>query len=63
MKKEQFGLCDVCVLALDNREEKSVSFCTLCKAWLCASCRGRYDMRAIAMLKQKAQKLLSAVGG
>jgi hypothetical protein len=46
--------CDVCRLALgDDRPKQGVSFCPRCDAWVCESCRRRYDLRAIAALKRR----------
>lgn len=46
--------CDVCVLAMGDRSEKPrVTFCPRCDAWVCESCRERYDLRAIAALKRR----------
>jgi hypothetical protein len=46
--------CDVCVLAMgDHAPKPRVSFCPRCDAWVCESCRRRYDLRAIAALKQR----------
>lgn len=55
--------CDVCVLVKGEHTPKRVSFCGLCGAWLCEECQKRYDLRAIAMIKDKAAKLLAALKG
>lgn len=47
--------CDVCVLARgDNDVKEGVAHCARCNAWLCPACRGRYDLRAIAALRARA---------
>jgi hypothetical protein len=48
-------VCDVCRLARgDDTLKEQVSYCARCGAWLCPDCRRRYDLRAIAALKQRA---------
>jgi hypothetical protein len=46
--------CDVCILALQDASPKAdVHYCPPCEAWICESCRRRYDLRAIAALKRR----------
>lgn len=48
-------VCDVCRLARgDASPKEGVSYCGRCGAYLCPACRDRYDLRAIAALKQRA---------
>lgn len=51
--------CDVCVLLHGDRGLKMVTYCGLCESWLCRRCQKRYDLRAIAAIKQKANELLA----
>ena len=45
--------CDVCRLAQgDSTPREGVTYCGRCGAWICPSCRRRYDLRAIAALKR-----------
>jgi hypothetical protein len=44
--------CDVCRLIHHDDSLKAVRYCQACGAWLCDACRTRYDMRALAALKQ-----------
>ncbi|HXY39763.1 MAG TPA: hypothetical protein VEQ10_08840, partial [Vicinamibacteria bacterium] len=45
--------CDVCRLALgDSLPKPDTYYCARCDAWVCPSCRRRYDLRAIAALKR-----------
>jgi len=53
----QVRTCDVCVLARrDDGVKEDVSYCARCNAWLCPACRGRYDLRAIAALRARADR-------
>jgi hypothetical protein len=55
--------CDVCVLARgDHSPKRHVAYCGVCSAWLCADCRQRYDLRAIAALKRRLQEPASRDG-
>lgn len=58
---QQKAPCDVCVLVRGERSLKRVSYCGMCKAWLCEGCKSRYDLRAIAAIKQKALELLNTL--
>lgn len=55
------GLCDVCVLVSGDRSLKRVSYCGLCRAWLCARCGKRLDRRTIAAIIQKGSALVAAL--
>jgi hypothetical protein len=49
--------CDVCVLARgDHALREGVSYCARCGAWICPDCRMRYDLRAIAALRARADR-------
>jgi len=46
-------VCDVCLLAMgDDTPKEGVMYCGRCGAWICPTCRRRYDLRAIAALKR-----------
>jgi hypothetical protein len=46
-------VCDVCLLANgDDTPKEDVAYCSRCGAWICPSCRHRYDRRAIAAMKR-----------
>jgi hypothetical protein len=46
-------VCDVCLLAMgDDTPKDGVIYCGRCGAWICPTCRRRYDLRAIAALKR-----------
>ncbi len=50
-------VCDVCRLARgDTTPKEGVTYCGRCGAHLCPDCRQRYDLRAIAALKQRAPR-------
>jgi hypothetical protein len=55
------GLCDVCVLVRDDRSLKRVSYCGMCKAWLCGRCRKRLDQRTIAAIIRRGSALVAAL--
>ncbi len=49
--------CDVCILARgDLRLREGVTYCARCDAWICPECRARYDLRAIAALRARANR-------
>jgi hypothetical protein len=46
--------CDVCIMTVGDASPKAdVHYCPRCGAWICAECRPRYDLRAIAALKRR----------
>ncbi len=46
-------VCDVCRLARgDSQPKQDTYYCARCGAWVCPSCRRRFDLRAIAALKR-----------
>lgn len=55
------GQCDVCVLVKGEHALKRVSYCGMCKAWLCESCRKRLDQRTIAAIIRKGEQLVAAL--
>lgn len=55
------GNCDVCVLVWDDRSLKRVSYCGMCKAWLCSKCQKRLDQRTIAAIIRKGSELVAAL--
>jgi ribosomal protein L37AE/L43A len=44
--QEVLGTCDVC------HKQKMVSYCPLCKAWLCDQCQRDWAGRGLAALKR-----------
>lgn len=53
------GLCDVHVLVHGDRRLRRVSFCGMCKAWLCDPCRKRLDKRTIAAIIRGASEVVA----
>ena len=51
--RSQRRVCEVCALVRGNETPRhDVAFCARCNAWLCESCRRRYDLRALAALRR-----------
>lgn len=46
--KTKKGVCDVCKLVNGDTSIKEVSFCNVCKKWICKKCSNRWDRRTIA---------------
>lgn len=46
---EQIGVCDVHRLVDGDVQSRRVLWCSICRAWLCAACRGDLLKRAKAM--------------
>jgi hypothetical protein len=50
---EQYGAA---IARGDSDVKEGVAYCARCNAWLCPACRSRYDLRAIAALRARADR-------
>ncbi len=47
------GVCDQCRLLRGDQSSKPVTWCGVCRAWLCEMCRRNPMGRALAALKRR----------